>query len=211
MTHSLIIAIDGPAGSGKSTLANALAERLDLATLDTGATYRAVAALVVERQVDPNDVDHVGHIAREASLVIDERVLIDSLDVTDRLRSPEVNETVSVIAANELVRTALVEWQRKWVAERGGGVIEGRDIGSTVFPDASVKLYLTADASERARRRSEEGLASIERRDLLDTSRAVSPLTVADDAITIDTTTVSVNDIVEQILNYIDMTGESAT
>lgn len=211
MTHSLIIAIDGPAGSGKSTLANALAERLDLATLDTGATYRAVAALVVERQIDPHDADHVGHLAREASLVIDERVLIDSLDVTDRLRSPEVNETVSVIAANELVRTALVKWQRAWVEARGGGVVEGRDIGSTVFPDASVKLYLTADASERARRRSEEGLASIERRDLLDTSRAVSPLTVADDAITIDTTTVSVDEIVEQVLSHIDTTGEGAT
>ena len=211
MNDPLIIAIDGPAGSGKSTLANALAARLDLDTLDTGATYRAIAALVVAREIDPHDAEVVAQLAHHASLDVDRRVVIDSVDVTDELRSPAVNQTVSVIAANERVRSALVRWQRAWVAERGGGVVEGRDIGSTVFPDASVKLFLTADATERARRRSEEGLASIERRDLLDSSRAVSPLAVAEDAITIDTTVVTVNEIVEQVLEHISATGEGTT
>jgi cytidylate kinase len=195
-----VIAIDGPAGSGKSTISKALGEVLGLATLDTGACYRAVTAACLRREVDPTDHDGVLEVARSAQLEIDGRVIIDGDDVTEEIRGESVNHHVSLVASNPEVRGILVAWQRRWVEEHQGGIVEGRDIGTGVFPNATVKLYLTASADERARRRSEEGMASIERRDRLDSTRAHSPLTLADDAHEIDTTELGVDAVVKLVL-----------
>lgn len=204
MTDHLVIAIDGPAGSGKSTLGRALAVRLGLRTLDTGASYRAVAALAIRRGVATDDLAAVASLASGAHLEISDRVMIDDIDVTEEIRSEEVNAAVSVVAANPEVRSALVAWQRRWADEHAGGIVEGRDIGSVVFPDAPVKLFLTANVEERARRRSEEGQASVERRDRMDSTRAVSPLTTAPGATVVDTTEMSVDDVVDLVLTMVD-------
>jgi cytidylate kinase len=198
-----VIAIDGPAGSGKSTISRALAERLGLKTLDTGASYRAVTAAALAAGIDPSDLEAVGELAATASIEIDGGVRIGGLDVSDEIRSEAVNHAVSVVAANQQVRDALVRWQRRWVEAHGGGIVEGRDIGSVVFPEAQVKLYLTASSAERARRRSEEGAASVERRDRLDSTRSTSPLTLADGAVEIDTTTRSVEEVVDLVLDLL--------
>jgi cytidylate kinase len=200
MTESLIIAIDGSAGSGKSTLAAALAERLGLATLDTGSTYRAMTAAVLHEDLDPANNAATAAFAQAAAIDDLDGTVINAVNYSDELRSAEVNSAVSLVAANPLVRQVLVSWQRSWVALRRGGVVEGRDIGTVVFPDASVKVFLTARSSERARRRPEEGLASIERRDELDSKRESSPLARADDAMEIDTTDRPVSDIVDLVV-----------
>ena len=203
MSPYRVIAIDGPAGSGKSTISRALGETLGLSTLDTGASYRAVTAACLARGIDPKDREAVVGLARRAILEIDGRAVIDGVDVTDEIRGDAVNHHVSVVASNPGVREALVAWQRSWVNEHQGGIVEGRDIGTVVFPNATVKLYLTASADERARRRSEEGLASIERRDRIDSTREHSPLTIAEDAFEIDTTELSVDDVVALVLDRI--------
>jgi cytidylate kinase len=203
-----VIAIDGPAGSGKSTISQALAERLGLETLDTGASYRAVTVAALAAGVDLADLEAVAAVARAADIEIDGGVRIDGVDVTAQIRSDAVNHAVSLVAANQLVRDTLVAWQRRWVAAHGGGIVEGRDIGSVVFPEAPVKLYLTASAQERARRRSEEGAASVERRDRLDSTRAVSPLTLADGAIEIDTTSRGVDEVVALVLDLLARSEE---
>ena len=128
---------------------------------------------------------------------------MDGIDVTDAIRGPEVSRAVSVVAANPEVRAVLVERQRQWVAEHGGGVVEGRDIGSVVFPHADLKVYLTATAEERARRRPEEGADAVARRDRLDSTRAVSPLGVAEGARVVDTTDREVDDIVEEMVAWL--------
>ena len=139
-----VIAIDGPAGSGKSTVARAVAARLGLAYLDTGAMYRAVAFAAIRRGIDPEDTTSVAALARELDLSVDERVCVDGVDATIEIRTPEVTRAVSIVAANPEVRSELVRRQREWASERGGGVLEGRDIGTVVFPDAQLKVYLTA-------------------------------------------------------------------
>jgi cytidylate kinase len=204
----LVIAIDGPAGSGKSTLGRALAARLDLDTLDTGACYRAVAAEALARGIDVHDATAVAALAADCELRIDGTVTIDGRDVTEEIRSDPVNTAVSIVAAHQLVREELVAWQRRWSSSHGGGVIEGRDIGSVVFPDAAIKLYLTAHPDERARRRSEEGRAGIERRDRLDSTRAASPLVQAHGAWEIDTTSKSVDEIVAMVLERLGEGGD---
>ena len=200
MTESLIIAIDGSAGSGKSTLAAALAERLGLATLDTGSTYRAMTAAVLHEDLDPANNTATAAFAQAAAIDDLDGTVINAVNYSDELRTAEVNSAVSLVAANPLVRQVLVSWQRSWVALRRGGVVEGRDIGTVVFPDATVKVFLTARSSERARRRPEEGLASIERRDELDSKRESSPLARAEDAMEIDTTDRPVSDIVDLVV-----------
>ena len=197
----LVIAIDGLAGSGKSTTGEALARHLGLRTLDTGATYRAITAAVLNAGIDPHDEDAVAALASRVTLTIDHEVKIDGLSVSAHLRSEAVNHAVSVVAANARVRSILVDWQRAWVHEQGGGIVEGRDIGTVVFPHADLKLYLIADLEARGERRPEEGEASVERRDQLDSSRQVSPLKQADDAIVIDTTYRNVQDTVEAALS----------
>ena len=201
---SPIIAIDGPAGSGKSTLSRALCERLGLDRLDTGAMYRAVTWAALDRGIDPSDPEAVGELAEVIHLTVGEVVTVDGVDVTEAIRGSAVNRSVSVVAANPRVRRAMVQRQRRWVAEREGGVVvEGRDIGSVVLPTADVKVYLTASDDERARRRPEEGAVDLSRRDHLDRTRAVSPLGVAEGAHVVDTTGRSVEDITEEIVGWL--------
>ncbi len=195
-----VIAIDGPAGSGKSTVSRALSERLGVERLDTGAMYRAVAWAALDRGIDPGDSAGVAALARSVAVTVGERVVADGCDITEAIRGPEVSAAVSAVAANPGVRVVLVELQRMWVAARGGGIIEGRDIGSVVFPQADLKIYLTASAAERARRRPEEGADAVARRDRQDSTRSVSPLEVADGARVIDTTERSVEEIVEEVV-----------
>jgi cytidylate kinase len=200
-----VIAIDGPAGAGKSTVSRGLARRLGLERLDTGAMYRAVAWAALRHGIDPSDAEAVGTVAESVSVSVEagSRVMADGVDVTEAIRSPEVNRAVSVVAANPRVRRAMVDLQRRWVAERGGGVVEGRDIGSVVFPDADLKIYLTASPEERARRRKDEGPDSVARRDLIDSTRATSPLEVADGARIVDTTGQAIDAVIEEVLAWL--------
>ena len=206
--ESLVVAIDGPGGSGKSTVARELARRLGWAHLDTGAMYRAVTWAVLRHGIDPADGATVGALARELEVEIGDRVLVDGADATAGIRRAEVTNAVSVVSAHPEVRSDLVRRQREWVAAHGGTVVEGRDIGSVVFPHARIKAYLTATEEERARRRSQElahapaGVAAdLARRDRLDSTRATSPLTVAPGALVVDTTDWSVDEVVRAILD----------
>ena len=199
----LVVAIDGPAGAGKSTVSTAVARRLGLDRLDTGAMYRAVTALALERGVAPDDAAAVAALADTSTIDLGRRVTIDGLDVTHVIRSPEVGRAVSVVAANPEVRRSLVRRQRAWAHAHGGGVIEGRDIGSVVFPQAELKVYLTASPEERARRRHDEAPEGVARRDRIDSTRDVSPLREAEDAHLLDTTDRSVDDVVEEVLSWL--------
>ncbi|MGC8463616.1 MAG: (d)CMP kinase [Acidimicrobiales bacterium] len=198
-----LVAIDGPAGSGKTTVSRALAARLAVGRLDTGAMYRAVTWLALARKVDLADGTALGRLARDGHLEIGERVVADGTDITAAIRSPDVSAGVSVVAAHPEVRSALVERQRRWVEDHGGAVVEGRDIGSVVLPDADVKVYLDATPEERARRRSDEQADGLARRDELDRNRSASPLTVAEGAHVVDTTGRTVEDIVEEIVGWL--------
>ena len=198
-----VVAIDGPVGAGKSTIARAVAERLGLGHLDTGAMYRSVALAALRRGIDPESATgaELAEVAAGVALEVGERVVVDGDDVTDELRSPEVGRFVSKVAAEPEVRAELVRRQREWARARDGGVVEGRDIGSVVFPDAELKVFLTASASERARRRSlDETADDLARRDLLDSTRAVSPLIVPQGAVVIDTTGRPIDDVVDEIV-----------
>lgn len=202
-----VIAIDGPAGSGKSTVGRLLAERLGLTYLDTGAMYRAVAFAAIRRGIDPMDPEPVAQLARSLELRVgEEGVVVDGVDATVEIRGPEVSRAVSHVAANPGVRDELRERQRAWAREHGGGVIEGRDIGSVVFPDAEVKIYLDARPEVRAMRRAMESgedprtvAAAIERRDRYDSTRAVAPLTVPEGAVVIDTSDLAFDEVVEEV------------
>lgn len=196
-----VVAIDGPVGSGKSTVAKAVAARLDLPHLESGAMYRVIALAGVRRGLDLDDAGAHEDLARNVDMKIGERVLLDGNDVTDDLRGPEVGRAVSPVAAMPGVRAQLVRRLREWVAEHGGAVVEGRDIGSVVFPDADVKVFLTASAAERARRRAQDETAEdLARRDLLDSTRAISPLVVPPGAVVVDTTARPVEDVVDEIV-----------
>ena len=198
-----VIAIDGPAGSGKSSVSRALAHRLGIERLDTGAMYRAVAWASLDRSIDPDDRDAVAAVARSIDIAVGDRVSVDGTDVTEAIRGPEVSAAVSAVAANPDVRAVMVRRQREWAAVHGGGVIEGRDIGSVVFPGADLKIYLTASAEERARRRPEEGADAVARRDRIDSTRPISPLGVAEGARVIDTTDRPVEDIVDEVMTWL--------
>jgi len=193
-----VIAIDGPAGSGKSTVAQAVARKLGVAYLDTGAMYRSVTHVALQRGVDVTDGDALAGLARELEIEVGDRVLVDGDDVSEAIRTPAVNGAVSTVAAHPGVRTELVRRQKAWAATHQGGVMEGRDIGTVVCPDARLKVFLTAGEDERARRRNDE--ADVEQRDRLDSTRAVSPLKTADDAVVIDTTELTVDEVVTRIL-----------
>ena len=212
--NPVVVAIDGPVGSGKSTVAEAVAERLGLEHLGTGSMYRAVALAVLRQGLDPDTAspDDLVRVANETHIDVGPRVLLDGEDVTDELRTPEVGGKVSAVAACGPLREVLVRLQREWVAKRGGGVVEGRDIGSVVFPDADVKVFLTASDEERARRRSgDEDVEALRRRDRLDSSRSASPLTVADGAVVIDSTDRSVDEVVDEIVRLVERAAEPAT
>jgi CMP/dCMP kinase len=210
-----VIAIDGPAGSGKSTVAKAVAARLGLAYLDTGAMYRAVAFAALRRGIDPEDAETVARLVQQLDMDVADVVTVDGVDATIEIRGPEVTRAVTAVASNPGVRKELRRRQQEWAAAHDGGVIEGRDIGSVVFPDADLKVYLTASDEERATRRSREVLdldydavaADIARRDYADSSRTTAPLTVPAGAVLVDTTGLSVDDVVDKVLALLDEPG----
>jgi len=208
-----VIAIDGPAGSGKSTLARKLAARLGLAYLDTGAMYRAVAFQALRCGLAPDDRERVAAIARELELHIgDDEVVVDGIDATAAIRGADVTQVVSTVAANPAVREEMRRRQRAWADDHGGGVIEGRDIGTVVFPDAELKVFLTAAPATRAERRAREMSAAdyravqidLARRDALDQGRDDSPLVEAPDAIVVDTTDRTVDEVVDDLLRKLE-------
>jgi cytidylate kinase len=206
-----VIAIDGPAGSGKSTVARRLAEVLDLDYLDTGAMYRSVTYAVLTQGIAPDNEEPVAAVAREIVIDLDPdgTVVVDGEDVTKVIRSPEVSAVVSVVAANQDVRAELVARQREWARKRGGGVLDGRDIGTVVFPKAKLKVFLTASTATRAARRArdentadEEAVAAdLSRRDAFDSGRRHDPLRQAPDALVVDTSDLTVDEVVALLVN----------
>jgi cytidylate kinase len=213
----LVVAIDGPAGSGKSTVARRVAERAGLRHLDTGATYRALTLALLRRGVPPQDPRAVADAAKTVDLTLElapgdtgaARVLLDGVPVGPELRSPQVNAAVSAVSAVSAVRELLVARQRS-LAGLGRIVVEGRDIGTVVWPGADVKVFLTASDSERARRRTHdrggggESAEALARRDRLDSGRATSPTRAADDAVVIDSTDRTVDEVVDEILRLVE-------
>lgn len=207
----LVIAIDGPAGAGKSTVGRRLARRLGLQYLDTGAMYRAVTFAALRRGIPVTDTAAVADLARTMTLSVgEERVVVDGVDATAEIRGREVTEAVSAVASNTPVRDELRARQRQWADERGGGVIEGRDIGTVVFPDAALKLFVTASPRVRAARRVaeiggdvDEMALSIAERDRRDMERADGPLKTAEGATVVDTSELSVDEVVQRIVGLL--------
>ena len=209
MTPSInVVAIDGPAGAGKSTIAKELARVLQLPYLDTGAMYRGITCAALRSGVDPNDEEAVAKLAVTTVLDIsNDGLLVDGVDATSDIRGDAVTRAVSAVAANSDVRRELRERQRVWVAERGGGVVEGRDISTVVFPDARLKVYLTASPLVRAQRRVaqiggdvEQIARDIAERDHKDSTRVDSPLRESENAIVVDTSDRTIGDVVSQIV-----------
>jgi CMP/dCMP kinase len=213
----LIIAIDGPSGAGKGTIARAVARQLGFHHVDTGAMYRALAWKALHESIDLADEAAVVALAERADFdVIDGRVRVDDHDVAVAIRTPEMDAAASVVARQPAVRRVLVERQRA-LAALGGVVMEGRDIGTVVFPAANVKIYLDASPEERARRRATDpahtsgnGSAAIQEvaialaeRDRADSTRTTAPLKMAEDAVMIDTTALSIDDAVERVMELI--------
>jgi CMP/dCMP kinase len=218
-----VVAIDGPAGSGKSTVARAVADALGLPALDTGAMYRALTWAVLDAGIDLGDAAAVTALALQLDLEVGPPVRVAGRDVNDAIRTAEVSAAVSVVAAVPEARVVLVAAQREWIEVHGGGVVEGRDIGTVVAPDAVLKIYLVASEEERARRRlhqddvAEVGgdspdatLAALRRRDAIDSGRAASPLAAAEDAVVLDTTSLSVDGVVAEVLERYRAALESA-
>ena len=215
----MIVAIDGPSGAGKSTVAKAVAKELGFSCLDTGAMYRAIAWQALHNGVSLDDEAALGEIARTYDIAfghvegdpVPKRVFIGDAEVTDAIRTAEIDRAVSPVSAAPSVRAALLDQQRR-IGNAGNYVVEGRDIGTVVFPDAAVKVFLTASDEERAHRRVrqnvdrgigsidyEEVLADLRRRDAADSSRATAPLRAADDAVHLDSTGRYIEEVIDQI------------
>src|SRR5438105_10497800 len=223
----MIVAIDGPAGSGKSTVARGVARRLGFTYLDSGAMYRAVPLAALEADVPLDDGPALGRLASDAQIELRERdhayvqVMLGGRDVSEQIREPAVTGASSQVAAHGEVRAAMLQKQRDLIAA-GDYVVEGRDIGTVVAPDARIKVFLTADPSERARRRAAElrrrGLEAqaddvrraIEQRDRLDSTRSAAPLRAADDAVVIDTTGLEAADVIDRVLELVELARTSA-
>ncbi|WP_027093676.1 (d)CMP kinase [Cohnella thermotolerans] len=215
--HPINIAIDGPAGAGKSTVARLVANALQYVYVDTGAMYRAVTAIALERGISPDDEEAIGRLAEELDIVLlpgdeGQRVLADGSDVTSKLRSLEVNRNVSRVAAYEAVRKKMADLQRRMALAKGV-VMDGRDIGTNVLPDAELKIFLTATPRERALRRYREmgeqpgvTLEQLEReiaeRDRMDRERELAPLLQAPDARFVDSTGRPIEQIVDEIVEW---------
>lgn len=210
---AMIVTIDGPGGTGKSTVSRVVAHRAGLPHLDTGAFYRAATLAVLEAGVDPANAERVNGIVEDLVMGQEEgHMFLGGRDVSSEIRSDEVTSAVSAVSAHPAVRQKLVDMQRSW-AERheNRGVVEGRDIGSVVFPDAELKVYLDASAQVRAQRRAretgediDEVLADLNRRDRLDSTRLASPLTVPDDAVVVDTSELGFDEVVHRLLGLIE-------
>ena len=207
-----MIAIDGPAGAGKSTVAKLVAEATGLPYLDTGAMYRCVALQSVRANVDSSDMEAVAALAESIEIRVEGlQCLLNGVDVSQEIRTSEIASIVSVIAAHSPVRTAMRTQQQRWIQNHGGGVVEGRDIGTVVFPDADVKIFLTASPRERASRRVrqsggdlEEIAQNIAERDRIDSERVDSPLRPADDAIIVDSTGLDIDEVVAAIVGHFE-------
>lgn len=212
----MIIAFDGPAGSGKSTIAKIISEKLGITYLDTGAMYRAVTLYFLENDVDFNDEKQVEINLEKIELeFINDKLYLNNKDVSVQIREKNVNDNVSLVSAIRIVREKMVDLQRKMSGKKSV-VLDGRDIGTVVFPNADYKFYITASVDVRARRRYEEELQkgktnisfdevkkSMENRDYIDSNREVTPLKKADDAIEIDTSNMCIEQVLEKILSYI--------
>jgi cytidylate kinase len=220
VTGSLVIAIDGPAGTGKSSVSRGLARSLGARYLDTGAMYRIVTLSVLRAGVDLTDTPAIEAAAADVPVSVgydpnEDRAYLDAEDVSAEIRGDAVTTAVSAVSAVPAVRARLVGLQRELAAGPGSVVVEGRDIGTVVLPDADVKVFLTASAEERARRRNEQNVASgladdydavlgdVKRRDHLDSTRPVSPLRVADDAVVIDTSDMTESEVIAHLLELV--------
>jgi len=220
LDKKLIIAIDGPSGAGKSTLSKALAKRLEYLNIDTGAMYRSVALLARQQRIDLHNETDLKKLCSDLSIKFircldSEKVVVNGVDVTAEIRTPEVSLLTAQVAASPIVREAMMTLQRE-MGEGGGVVLEGRDIGTVVFPYADVKFFLLATAEERGRRRYEELLAQgnavtleqtiaeVQARDNADISRTHAPLSQADDAIVIDSTQLSIEAVLDEMTTMVN-------
>ncbi len=209
----MIVTVDGPGGTGKSSVSRVVAQRSGLPHLDTGAFYRAATLAVIQAGVDPSDEEAVSAVVDRLALGQEVgHMYMNDRDISSEIRSDEVTALVSTVSAHPRVRKRLVEMQRSWMADHGGrGVVEGRDIGSVVFPHATVKIYLDASPQVRAERRAaqtgedvDEVLTDLKRRDNHDSSRSVSPLKVPDGAVVVDTSDLTFDQVVDRLLDVIE-------
>ncbi|WP_281202319.1 (d)CMP kinase [Cytobacillus kochii] len=218
--NKISIAIDGPAAAGKSTVAKIIAEKLHYIYIDTGAMYRALTFKALQSEIDINDEESLIHLLKETDIVLNpgesgQRILLDGLDVSMEIRTAEVTNSVSTVSKHKQVREEMVARQQRF-GQEGGVVMDGRDIGTHVLPDAEVKVFLLASVDERAARRHAENLEKgfpsdlallkeeIANRDKLDSEREVAPLKKAEDAVELDTTSLSIHEVVDRIMKLVE-------